>query len=222
MKSRLLVSLLLITSALYSQDPRLQNQSNFQLKISRISEPIKIDGRFDEAIWSKLNVARDFINQWPVDSGQARVQTEVRLAYDDQFLYVAATCYDINGQHVIRTLKRDSPDEYFGSDGIAIVLDPINTKSSGFFFGVNAGGAQMEGLLQVSGVETTINENWDNRWYSEISKEGNVWYVEMAIPFKTLRFDDKNKTWGLNFVRNDMKNNYFSSWAPVPVNLNTH
>ena len=192
-----------------------------KLKISKIKNPVKIDGILNEPFWTTIEITSPFLNQWPKNTGNAESQTEVRLAYDESLLYVGITCYEKNNDHIIRTLKRDQDDEHFGSDGIAIVLDPFNQKTNGFFFGVNAGGAQFEGLISVEGNESFINENWDNKWFSEITYGDNVWYVEMAIPFRTLRYNSKNNVWGLNFVRNDMKNNYYTSWNRVPLNLNT-
>ncbi len=191
------------------------------LKISKIKDTVRIDGILNEAFWETLQKTSPFLNQWPTNTGNAESQTEVRMAYDDTFLYVGITCYEKNNDHIIQTLKRDQDDEHFGSDGIAIVLDPFSQKTNGFFFGVNAGGAQFEGLISVEGNESFINENWDNKWFSEVSLGDNKWFVEMAIPFRTLRYDPTLSSWGLNFVRNDMKNNYFTSWNKVPVNLNT-
>jgi hypothetical protein len=192
-----------------------------ELNISKIKDIVKIDGILNEPFWGTLQMTSPFLNQWPTNTGNAESQTEVKLAYDDTYLYVGITCYEKNNDHIIQTLKRDQHDEHFGSDGIAIVLDPFNQKTNGFFFGVNAGGAQIEGLISVEGNESFINENWDSKWFSEVSLGDNKWYVEMAIPFRTLRYDPTISSWGLNFVRNDMKNNYFSSWNEVPVNLNT-
>jgi len=199
----------------------IKSYSQKSVNISKTSTKISIDGVLDESIWSSLLKVDNFLNQWPKDTGVAKLKTEVRMTYDNDFLYVGITCYDQSNKHIIQTLKRDQDNEHFNSDGIAIVLDPFNQKTNGFFFGVNAGGAQFEGLISVSGNESFINENWDNKWFSEISYGDNVWYVEMAIPFRTLRFDPRKTTWGLNFVRNDMKNNYFYSWNRVPVNFNT-
>ncbi|GAB5401073.1 MAG: hypothetical protein Aureis2KO_26580 [Aureisphaera sp.] len=195
--------------------------SQKSITVGKTQERIVIDGVLNEVTWSQVEATDEFLNQWPNDEGVAQVQTEVKLAFDEDFLYVGIICFDISNDHIIQTLKRDKDDEHFGSDGIAIVLDPFNQKTNGFFFGVNAGGAQFEGLISVSGNESFINENWDNKWFSEITYGQNMWYVEMAIPFRTLRYDSSNTTWGLNFVRNDMKNNYFSSWNRVPLNFNT-
>ncbi|MEP5613663.1 MAG: DUF5916 domain-containing protein, partial [Cyclobacteriaceae bacterium] len=189
--------------------------------IQKIEDVVVIDGKLSEAFWQNQDAFDAFINQWPVDSGLAKLQTHVRLAFDDQFLYVGAICYDRGTGRIIRTLKRDQENEHFGSDGFGIVLDPVNKKSNGFFFGVNAGGAQIEGLIRISDSSTEIEENWDNRWLSKVSATDSSWMVEMAIPFRTLRYNPDEANWGINFVRNDMDNNVYSSWNQVPVNLNT-
>ncbi len=206
---------LLLTSSFYS---RAQKRS---VTVKKINQEINIDGRLDEGLWKDQASFNNFINQWPVDSGLAVAQTDVKITFDDQFLYVGATLYDVGNDHIIRTLKRDQDDEYFGSDGLGIILDPINEKTNGFFFGVNAGGAQIEALARINGSETSLDPNWDNKWYSEVTKGDSIWFIEMAIPFRTLRYNPQNTTWGINFVRNDMKSNVYSSWNQVPVNLNT-
>ena len=205
----------IVTTSIFGQ-PSKKN-----ISITKTTEKITLDGILNDKAWSNSSVAQSFLNQWPKDVGLAELQTKVYLTHDDNFLYVGITCFDKSNDHIIQTLKRDKDDEHFGSDGIAIVLDPFNQKTNGFFFGVNAGGAQFEGLISVSGNESFINENWDNKWFSEITYGDKEWYVEMAIPFRTLRYDSKNTIWGLNFVRNDMKNNYFTSWNRVPLNFNT-
>ncbi|MEQ8423483.1 MAG: DUF5916 domain-containing protein, partial [Cyclobacteriaceae bacterium] len=83
------------------------------------------------------------------------------------------------------------------------------------------GGAQIEALARINGSDTNLDPNWDNKWYSEVTHGDSVWYIEMAIPFRTLRYNPENTMWGINFVRNDMKSNVYSSWNQVPVNLNT-
>ncbi len=211
------LGLVYVISSLVSAQSVVKRHST----IKKISASVNIDGYLDESFWEDQAVFKDFINQWPVDSGLADAQTEVRMAFDDQFLYIGATLYDVGNNHIIRTLKRDQDDEYFGSDGIGVILDPIDKKTNGFFFGVNAGGAQIEALARINGSNTSLDPNWDNKWYSAITQGDSIWFVEMAIPFRTLRYDPDNTTWGINFVRNDMKSNVYSSWNPVPVNLNT-
>jgi hypothetical protein len=112
----------------------------------KTSEPITIDGIDRENSWSKTSVAGQFINKWPTDSGLAKLQTEVRLLYDDKFLYVFAVMHVQDNDLVIQSLKRDVNPYY--SEGFSVVLDPSGQKSSGFTFGVNASGASSMVAIQ--------------------------------------------------------------------------
>ncbi|MEM6524211.1 MAG: DUF5916 domain-containing protein [Bacteroidota bacterium] len=213
MRLMLLCFLLSISTKSISQDTR----DKYQLNLLRSGSAIVLDGNLDEEGWAEASKVSDFINQWPVDSGMAEAKTEVKVIYDDNFLYVSAILYD-NGTRVIQSLKRDN-DGHWGSDGFTVVVDPINERSNGFMFGVNAGGAQMEGVLTVNSWGTDGDRNWDNKWYSKVVQYKDRWQVEMAIPFKTLRYNPNNTSWGINFIRNDMERNIYSTWTQIPVNF---
>ena len=198
----------------------IKNSETFVHQITKVTETIVIDGDLDELAWQNVNTTTPFINKWPQDSGLAEAQTEVKILYDDDFIYISATCYQLSEDVVIQTLKRDNTNGFWNSDGFSVVLDPINQKSNGFLFSVNAGGAQMEATLNVNGTRTRLDANWDNKWFSEVKRHKDRWITEFAIPFKTLRYNDEKTLWGINFIRNDMKRNVYSTWAQVPINLN--
>ena len=80
-------------------------------------------------------------------------------------------------------------------------------------------GVQREGLLS-NGGSFGVSTAWDNRWFSKVSRQANGWVVEMAIPFKTIRFKEGVTQWGINFSRNDLKRNENSAWSPVPRQFN--
>lgn len=189
-----------------------------QLQVTKIAsnESVTIDGLDNEPFWKKAALAGHFINKWPLDTGQAKLQTEVRLAYDDKFLYVHAKMYLSDKKPVIQSLKRDGNIQgpYY-NEGISIVLDPGNQKASGLTFGVNAGGAQFDGIVQYNSASFEM----DTKWYSATMQYKNYWTAEFAIPFKILRFPAANTPWGVNFIRNEMTNNCFSTWNRVPVEL---
>ncbi len=191
------------------------NQSIFQVSIQKSTEDIVIDGLLQEKIWQTAEKAQGFWEKWPSDEKQIApaFQTEAQLTYNDQYLYVGITCYGSN-QYTIQTLKRDI--NYWDGDGIALVLDPINQHTNGFIFGVNPAGVQMEGLVTVGG-DNVVNEDWDNKWFVEVKSFPDKWTVEMAIPFKTLRYEENKTEWGINFVRNEKQNNQFHTWARIPV-----
>jgi hypothetical protein len=189
-------------------------QDEYQLKITRTTSEIKIDGELNEAIWQTADAAKDFWQKWPNDVGKEKRKTIIRATYDERYVYFAAVCYDTNS-YVVQTLKRDT--RYWDSDGLAIVLDPVNRRSNGFFFGISPYNVQVEDLISASSFGDDVNFSWDNKWFSATKRYEDRWTVEVAIPFKTLRFEAENTKWGVNFIRNDLKNNLYNTWTHVPV-----
>ena len=208
-----------LTIANNDPDGDKDNRDEFQVRIARTSEKIKIDGELNEAVWKSADKAGDFWMNFPVDDEKANPKTEVQLTYDDNFLYIAATCYG-KKDYVIQTLKRDV--DFWDGDGFVMLMDPLNQRTNGFIFGSNPLGVQMESL--VSGSTGTrgsrfrgVNGNWDNKWFNETKIYEDRWTVEIAIPFKTLRYEEGRTTWGINFIRSDAKNNAFHTWTKVPL-----
>jgi hypothetical protein len=187
------------------------SQTNRSITVNRTDSKIVIDGVLDEDIWKTIPVADSFINKWPTDNGKAKLQTEVRILYDDQFIYFGIKAYMSDQAPVIQSLKRDINPYY--SDGVSVVLDPSNKSTSGYTFGVNAAGAQMDGIVQVNNASF----DWDTKWYSGTRVYKGYWTAELAIPFKSFRFPNGETQWGINFIRNDMTNNCFSTWNQVPI-----
>jgi hypothetical protein len=181
------------------------------LQVFYTSETITIDGLDNEDAWSASPATDYFINKWPLDTGRAKLQTEIKVVYNDKFLYLFAKMYVNKKNLVIQSLKRDVNPYY--SEGISVVLDPNDQKSSGFTFGVNAGDAQFDGIVQLN----SDSFDWDSKWYSATKRYPGYWTAEIAIPFKSLRFPSNKKVWGINFIRNDMANNSFSTWNRVPL-----
>ena len=203
--------------------PELLRASNddddFSIRITRAQERIQIDGALEEAIWENADIATDFWMSFPVDDRKAARKTEVRLTYDENFLYVGITCHG-ERDYVIQTLKRDL--DFWRGDGFAIVLDPVAQKTNGFVFGINPAGVQMETLItgytgNRGGPPRGMNQNWDNKWFSEVKSYDDRWTAEMAIPFKTLRYEENRTEWGVNFIRSDMKDNSYHTWSKVPL-----
>ncbi len=190
--------------------------TDFNLGISKIESEIRIDGDLSESAWINATATSEFLNKWPRDEGFAVNQTEAWIMYDDDYLYVAAINYQKREDLVIATLKRDNPSYFWNSDGFSVVLDPYNQKTNGFIFGVNAAGAKMDGIVSLENSNTRPDMNWDNIWHSAVTVHDDYWVVEIAIPFKSINFDPEKEEWGINFVRNDMKRNEYSTWSHVP------
>jgi len=208
----------------------VQFQSTAQsLHIKKTQEAIRIDGILDEIVWQNAEVAGDFIQYFPYDTSAAVDQTEVRLTYDDQFIYIGAKMYRSGSQeYVTPSLRRDFRGPSY--DVIAVLLDTYKDRTNAFTFGVNPFGVQREGLIAGGGNRTgggggsrqsssSVSFDWDNKWYSAAKIYDGYWIAEMAIPFKTIRYKEGLDSWYLNFYRTDSKNGERSTWSPIPRNF---
>jgi hypothetical protein len=184
----------------------------FQLAIKPSSSEIKIDGIMEETGWLEANVASDFFMVLPMDTSMARVKTEVRMTYDQENLYIMATCFHLlPGRYFVESLRRDF---VFGkNDNFLLFMDTFEDQTNGFSFGANAAGAQWDGLMYEGGK---VDLSWDNKWTSAVKKDEDKWIFEASIPFKTIRYKKGITKWGINFSRLDLKTTEKSSWAPVP------
>lgn len=190
-------------------------REQYQLHIHKVNEKIKIDGELTDNGWKEAGTAKDFWLKFPQDNAKASHNTEVKVTYDENFLYVGAIIYDslpLIGQ----SLKRDS--RIRESDGLGVVLDPMNKKTNGFYFSVTAFNVQADDLV-TAGSEGELTFSWDNKWYSKTKISSDHYTIEMAIPFKALRYDKSSTQWGINFIRSDRKRNEFHTWTRIPVNF---
>src|SRR5882672_1063599 len=165
------------------------------LKIKKTTGRIIVDAEMKEGDWVDADVAKHFMQVFPFDSSFAKAQTEVRMTYDDQFVYIFAVMHNIGRRkYVTPSLRRDYDGQT--SDGFSIVLDTYKDKTNGFYFGVNPYGVQREGLITNGGATSDdISLTWDNKWYAESKILGDAWVCEIAIPFKTLRFKHGLDSW---------------------------
>ncbi|HAS59631.1 MULTISPECIES: DUF5916 domain-containing protein [unclassified Algoriphagus] len=203
---------LLLCSAAYSQ----QAPNAFAFKTS---EPIVLDGILDEEIWGPEGWNSNFTQYFPSDTSQAQAQSRVKIAFDDQNIYIAAVMENTGPRKYVSTsLRRDYRGEQ--NDGISFVFDTFNDKTNAFQFGVNPYGVQREALLANGGARgDDLNLAWDNKWYAKATIFENHWQVEAIIPLSTLRFQDGAQNWNVNFYRIDSHLGERSTWAPIPRNF---
>ncbi|RZL97287.1 MAG: hydrolase, partial [Pedobacter sp.] len=189
-----------------------KKNKRFELHIHKTTESMHIDGEMNETAWQTADVAGNFHMVLPMDTSHSRVNTEIRMTYDGQNLYIMAVCHLIKpGPYRIESLRRDFT---FGkNDNFIFFLDPFNDLTNGYTFGANAAGAQWDGMLFEGGK---ADLNWDNKWVSAVKNYTDKWIFEAAIPFKTIRYKKGISEWGINFSRLDITQAEKSAWAPVP------
>jgi hypothetical protein len=185
------------------------------VRIKKATGPMVVDAEMNEADWKDADVANQFMQLFPFDSSYAQAQTEVRMTYDDRFIYLFAIMYNEKGprKYVTPSLRRDYRGQ--ANDGFSLVLDTYKDKTNGFLFGVNPFGVQREALL-TNGGNDDLSLSWDNKWYSHAKILDDRWVCEMAIPFKTIRFKTKLESWFVNFYRIDSHKAEQSTWSPIP------
>ncbi len=181
----------------------------------RIENAIVLDGVLDEPAWQLAEVISDFTQYNPDTGAPPTEPTEVRLLYNDEFLYLGVYCFDSAGVEgiVVTDLRRDFTSSQ--SDSFNIALDTFNDDRNSFGFVFNARGAKFD--FQATNDGGKRNSSWDGIWYVKTQINEAGWQAEMAIPFKTLRFSsDEHQDWGVNFFRRVRRKSEETNWSPIP------
>ena len=189
-----------------------KRNENYKMHIKQSEGILKVDGKLDEPAWLAAAAVSDFVMVNPFDTLCSKLRTDVRMTYDDKYLYISAECFlQSESNYVVESLKRDFS---FGSnDNFLVFIDTFEDKTTGFSFGANAAGAQWDGQMSEG---AKMNLNWDNKWESATTYNNKSWIFEAAIPFKSIRYRGNSTRWGINFSRLDLKAKEKSAWAPVP------
>ena len=186
----------------------------------KIQNPIVLDGELDEEIWKEEDGWNgNFMQYFPSDTSESVIMTRVKIAFDDNNLYLAAVMMNNGPRDYISTsLRRDYRGE--ANDGITFVFDTFNDKTNAFQFGINPYGVQREGLLSNGGTKSEdLSLAWDNKWFAEAIIKEDRWQVEAIIPLSTIRFKDGGQNWNVNFYRIDSHEGERSTWSPIPRNF---
>ncbi len=186
------------------------------IEIRQVSDQIKIDGIPDEMAWNKADSAYGFTQNFPTDSLMATGQTVAKILYDEESIYVLGIMYNKPDprQYVTPSLRRDFRGA--ANDSFSVIFDTFSDKTNGVLFGVNPFGVMREAIIANGGSGNgSFSLDWDNKWYAEAKQYEGYWVVEMAIPFKTLRYAEGADSWLVNFYRVDSEYAERSAWAPV-------
>ena len=184
-----------------------------QVTAVRLTSPIIVDGVLDEPVWSQATPADQFTQAEPLEGAPATEATEVRIAYDDDSLYIGVVCRDEDPSGVmVNEIRKDFSGRE--QDTFEVLLDTFADRRNGFVFATNAAGAKADTQIANEGRE--VNTNWDAVWWVQSRKGPEGWTAELRIPFKTLRFEGgESRLWGVNFSRRIRRKNEISYWSAV-------
>ncbi len=191
--------------------PALPPEKAQPVQIPRFDAPPVIDGKLDDAVWKKAAVFKDFYQFNPGDNTAPSEPTEVYVGYDSKFLYFGFHCYDDPSKVRATVAKRDN---IFGEDNVRLYLDTFNDQRRAYVLGFNPLGVQADGIhTEGQGLDLSVDIVMESK--GALTSDGYV--VEVAVPFKSLRYEaGKGKQWGMHVWRNiDRNNDELDSWMPI-------
>jgi hypothetical protein len=201
--------------------------------IPRTDTTVVIDGRLDEAVWSRAARLTGFSQYQPVDGQPADDSTEVRVWYGPDAIYFGIRARESHGDVVRAT--RANRDNIGAEDQVQILLDTYNDRRRAFLFGVNPLGVQQDGTrsdqfgggaggrsatgggsTNMNPLEGSVDLNPDYVFESLGRLVAGGYEVEIRIPFKSLRYQEGAvQTWGINILRRIQHSGFQDSWTPA-------
>ena len=110
---------------------------------------VQLDGRVDEAVWSSAPAIIDFVQQEPIEGGTPSQSTEIRVLFDEDYLYIGAILYDDPSGILAYQKRRDAS---LGTDDrFMMILDTFLDGRTGYFFEINPAGLMGDGLIGGGG-----------------------------------------------------------------------
>jgi hypothetical protein len=210
------LALFLCAGPIAAQDGSSTPASGFapQLRPSITVRPaagnIEIDGRLGDPGWAGAAEASGFAETWPDELAEPPVGTEVLVTYDQERLYLAFVAAD--DPATVRASLRDR-DQVWDDDYVCLFLDTYADATWAYTVCANPRGVQLDTRIAPFGED----DGFDIVYQSEASMTESGYVVEMAIPFKSLRFPRAaNQTWRATFWRTrprEARATY--SWAAI-------
>lgn len=180
--------------------------------IPRLSTAPKIDGVLDTPVWeTEALKIEDFLQFAPKEKGTPTEKTVAYLGFDQKNLYVAFRCLDSDVKKLRASIT--NRDNCFDDDWVIVFLDTFNEKRRAFSYIINPVGVQLDAIRMEEGGNDNMDVSWDTFFASEGKVDGEGYTVEMAIPFKSLRFPDREvKLWGIVLGRNIPRKGEIIMW----------
>ena len=185
------------------------------VRATRISEPITLDGTLDDEVYGRVQAIDGFLQQEPHEGQPATQKTEVWLLYDDRHIYVSARCWSTDPARIVANEMRRDSFALFQNDNFAVLFDTFHDRRNGVQFQSNPLGGMSDSLVTD---ERDSNRDWNTVWDARAKRFERGWIVEMAIPFRSLRYPAPGaQDWGVQFRRIARGANEFSYLTPMPA-----
>jgi hypothetical protein len=181
----------------------------------KLTAPLKLDGVLDEEVYSREAPFDGMLQVAPDYGAPASERSDIWITYDDQYMYLTCRCWDASPpeQWVVNELRRDTGG-LRNNEHIGVMFDTFHDRRSGFAFYTNPLGARADYSVVDEGGSNT---DWNPVWTSKTGRFDGGWTVEMAIPFKSLRYRaGPGQVWGIQIRRSIRHKNEWDYLTPVP------
>ena len=161
------------------------------IKLHRLAGPIQLDGLIDEPAWQAVEPFPLVMYQ-PTYEGTMAEPTEIRVAYDDDYLYVSGRLYHLEpGNLRANSFYRD---RWSGDETFAIVLDTFNDNENALWFYTTPLGTRFDIAVadDAANGRASANNNWNTFWDVATTRTDEGWFAEIRIPFTSLGFQDED------------------------------
>jgi hypothetical protein len=184
------------------------------VRATRVATPPRVDGVLDDELYRTLEPITGFIQQDPDEGQVATEPTLVWIVFDATTIYISARCRDSQPSRIVANDMRRDGRNVSQNDNLSVVLDTFHDRRNGYEFLVNSIGGVWDSQITD---ERDANRDWNTIWVSRSRRDDEGWTVEMAIPFRSLRYHGSGvQSWGINIRRNVRWKNELSYLSPVP------
>ena len=183
----------------------------------RLIEPIEFDGWVTSEEWDDVPLI-NLEMQLPNMGEQPSQLSEVRLAYDDNFIYLSGRLYDSDAANMMANTKRrdaiSGATQFFG-----VILDSYNDNENALAFFTTPTGIRWDSALSGDGLGSNpMNLSWNAFWDVKVQRNGEGWFSEIRIPFSSLAFEDDDGDVTMGFItwRYIPRNNEIAMFPLIP------
>jgi hypothetical protein len=182
---------------------QLNVKSQDTIKIKKLTSPVEFDGRPFEEAWDGLDIFPMTMHQ-PNFGSEPTEKSETMVTYDDKYLWIGGRFFMQDATKiVVYGKKRDDTGLFF--DSFNITLDTYHDKENAMVFHTNPAAVRADYTIANDGLNggAGFNRDWNTFWDVKTSRDDKGWYMEMRIPFSSLRFKPVNNitTMGLMLRR---------------------
>jgi hypothetical protein len=140
-----------------------QPQSVAPYVLPRVQGKVVLDGLSNEPAWNGIKPL-PVVVYTPNSGAEPSETTEILVAYDDDFIYVAGRLYDREPDKIQATSKKRD-DMKLSNDWLGIVLDTFHDHENALSFFTTPAGLRLDmTVFHDAEGEFPVNQNWNTFW----------------------------------------------------------